>query len=93
MTDVAAEKAEKSLDEGIPFVRGLLETKGDPERPGLLVSDALTPLIQEFQSYKEEDVGRSGDVPDHALDASRYALFSHTPRPDRDSDDSGVSYV
>ena len=89
----AAEKAEKSLDEGIPFVRGLLETKGDPERPGLLVSDALTPLIQEFQSYKEEDVGRSGDVPDHALDASRYALFSHTPRRARDSDDSGVSYV
>jgi hypothetical protein len=89
-----AQKAEKSLDEGIPYVRGLLEEKGDPARPGLLVSDACTPLIQEFQSYKEEHVGRGGDVPDHALDASRYALFTHTPRDGRrDEDDSGVSYV
>jgi len=71
-----AEKADKSIDEGIPFVRGKLEIKGDPARPGLLVSEACTELIQEFQSYKEEHVGKSGDVPDHALDASRYALFS-----------------
>ncbi|WP_254766515.1 terminase large subunit domain-containing protein [Salinilacihabitans rarus] len=87
-----AMKAEKSLDEGIPFVRGLLERKGDPPRPGLLVSDRCVELIQEFQSYKEEHVGKSGDVPDHALDASRYALFSHTPTTS-DSDSSGVSYL
>jgi len=86
-------KAEKSLDEGIPFVRGLLELKGDPERPGLLVSDRCVELIQEFQSYKQEDVGTSGDVPDNVLDASRYALFTHTPRRTADPDDSGVSYL
>lgn len=72
-----AEKAVKNLDEGIPYVRGLLERKGDPPRPGLLVSDRCSELIQEFQSYKEEHVGSSGDVPDHVLDASRYALFTH----------------
>lgn len=76
-----AVQAEKSLDEGIPFMRGLLETKGDPERPGLLVSDRCVELIQEFQSYKEEHVGKSGDVPDHCLDASRYALFTHANQP------------
>ncbi|QLG51129.2 terminase large subunit domain-containing protein [Natrinema halophilum] len=88
-----AVKAEKSLDEGIPYVRGLLERKGDPERPGLLVSDRCAELIQEFQSYKEEHVGKSGDVPDHALDASRYALFTHTPASTSSDDSSGVSYV
>ena len=88
-----AEKAEKSLDEGIPYIRGLLELKGDDKRPGLLVSDRCTELIQEFQSYKEEHVGKSGDVPDHALDASRYALFSHTPTGDRDRSGTGVSYL
>jgi len=89
----AAKKAEKSLDEGIPHVRGLLERKGDPARPGLLISDQCTELVQEFQSYKEEHVGKSADVPDHCLDASRYALFSHTPGRTDDSDDSGVSYL
>lgn len=87
------DKADKSLDEGIPHVRGLLERKGDPARPGLLVSDACSALIQEFLSYKEEHVGSSGDVPDHALDASRYALFTHTPRQDHGDDSSGVSYL
>jgi hypothetical protein len=41
-------------------------------------------LIQEFLSYQEEHVGKSG-APDHALDASRYALFTHantTPKAD-----------
>ena len=88
-----AVKAEKSLDEGIPFVRGLLERKGDPARPGLLVSEQCTELIKEFQSYKEEHVGSSGDVPDNVLDASRYALFTHTPTPTDDDDSTGVSYL
>lgn len=87
-----AVKAEKSLDEGIPFVRGLLEVKGEGGRPGLLVSDACGELVQEFQSYKEEHVGRGGDVPDHGLDGLRYALFSHTPRSE-DSGGSGVDYI
>jgi hypothetical protein len=88
-----AVQADKSLDEGIPHVRGLLDRKGDPERPGLLVSDRCAKLVQEFQSYKEEHVGKSGDVPDHCLDASRYALFTHTPTSDRDRSGSGVSYL
>jgi len=86
----AVEKADKSLDEGIPYVRGRLETD-DEGRPGLVVSEDLTELIQEFQSYKEEHVGSSQDVPDHVLDASRYALFSHTPADHGDG--TGVSYL
>lgn len=88
-----AVKAEKSLDEGIPHVRGLLETKGEDERPGLLVSDACGHLIQEFQSYKQEHVGSRGDVPDHVLDATRYALFTHIPNDKQGRDGSGVSHI
>jgi len=69
-------QAEKDLDTGIPFVRGLLETDSR-DRPGLLVSDRCGQLIQEFLSYKEEHVGKSGDIPDHCLDALRYALHTH----------------
>ena len=72
-------KADKSLDEGIPHVRGLLQSD-DSGRPGLVVVDELTELIQEFQSYKEEHVGSSRDVPDHVCDATRYALFTHANR-------------
>jgi len=86
-----AVKAEKSLDEGIPHVRGRLDTD-DAGRPGLVVSDDLTELIQEFQSYKEEHVGSSGDVPDHVLDATRYALFTHTPT-DGSRDGDAISYL
>ena len=87
-------KADKSLDEGIPHVRGLLKPD-DSGRPGLLVADGLTPLIQEFQSYKEEHVGSSGDVPDHVLDATRYALFTHEQRTGGQprGDSSGVSFI
>lgn len=75
-------QAKKDLDEGIPYVRGLLEVRGDPPRPGLLVSDRCVELIQEFQSYKEDQVGKSGDVPDHVLDATRYALFTQSNGPE-----------
>jgi len=75
-----AVKANKDLDEGIPHVRGRLDVKDG--RPGLLVSEDCTKLIQEFQSYKEEHVGSSRDVPDHVLDATRYALFSHATQPE-----------
>jgi hypothetical protein len=71
-----ATQAEKSLDEGIPHVRGRLETDSEG-RPGLVVGEDLVEFIQEFQSYKEEHVGSSGDVPDHVPDAVRYALFTH----------------
>lgn len=87
-----AVKAEKSLDEGIPFVRGKLERKGDAGRPGLVVVDDCVEVVQEFQSYKEEHVGKSGDVPDNCLDSLRYALFTHSPRSDS-GEGSGVSYL
>jgi len=70
------EPAIKDLDEGIPRVREFLETD-EQGRPGLLVSDHCVELIQEFQSYKEEHVGKSG-AKDHALDALRYAIMGDT---------------
>jgi len=72
----SAVKAEKSLDGGIDHVRDRLST--DEGRPGLVVTERCTDLIQEFLSYKEEHVGKNG-AKDHALDALRYALFTHTP--------------
>ncbi len=86
-----AVKAEKSLDGGIDHVRERLTTDSEG-RPGLLVADRCSDLIQEFLSYKEEHVGKAAAT-DHALDALRYALFTHTPVQESDDDDSGVSYV
>lgn len=74
-----AEKANKDLDEGIPHVRRRLETD-DEERPGLLISDRCTELIQEFLSYQEEHVGKKV-AEDHQLDATRYALYTHDGKP------------
>lgn len=79
-----ARKAVKSLDEGIPHVRGRLETDAEG-RPGLLVVDDCTDVVQEFLSYKEDHVGTS-KATDHALDAIRYALFTHDQTPDHDPD-------
>lgn len=87
-----AVKADKSLDGGIDHVQARLTTD-DEGRPGVLVADRCTDLIQEFLSYKEDHVGKS-KAQDHALDALRYALFTHQPRPDRSDDDStGVSFL
>ncbi len=89
-----AVKAEKSLDGGIDHVRERLTTDSEG-RPGLLVTDRCSDLIQEFLSYKEEHVGKAAAT-DHALDALRYALFTHTPtssRGDGDDDSGGVSYL
>jgi hypothetical protein len=69
----SAAAAEKDIDEGIDEVRGVLEV--DPEiGPGLLVVEELTELINEFQSYKEDDVGTKR-AEDHALDSLRYAIM------------------
>jgi hypothetical protein len=68
-----AEAATKDLDEGISEVQEVLEV--DPDvGPGLLVADGLVELIQEFQSYKEDDVGTSR-ADDHVLDCLRYAIM------------------
>ena len=69
-----AVKAEKSLDGGIDHVRDRLATDSDG-RPGLLVTERCSDLIQEFLSYKEEHVGKAA-AKDHALDALRYAIFT-----------------
>jgi len=87
-----AVKAEKSLDGGIDHVRDRLATDGEG-RPGLLVADRCSDVIQEFLSYKEEHVGKAA-AKDHALDALRYALFTHTPVDQSESgDDNGVTYL
>lgn len=75
-----ARKAEKDIDGGIDAVRERLETD-DSGRPGLLVADNCTPLIQEFLGYQEDQVGKS-DVDDHALDALRYGIFTNSVRND-----------
>lgn len=68
-----ADAATKDIDEGIDEVRSVLEVDGEIG-PGLLVVDDLTELIQEFQSYKEDDVGTKQAI-DHALDSLRYAIM------------------
>ncbi|UBF23440.1 terminase large subunit [Halorubrum tailed virus 28] len=77
------EKAVKDLDEGIPLVREFLETD-DEGRPGLLVHEDCVNTIQEFQSYKEDHVGKS-KAADHAMDSLRYVLATReldlTPDP------------
>lgn len=70
------EPAIKDLDEGIPAVRERLDVDSEG-RPGLLVSDRCTELVQEFLSYKEEHVGKSVAI-DHALDSLRYAIMGDT---------------
>jgi len=90
-----AVKAEKSLDGGIDHVRGRLAVDGEG-RPGVLVTERCSDVVQEFLSYKEEHVGKAA-AKDHALDALRYALFTHTPTDhagdDDDRDSSGVTYL
>ncbi|UIP00345.1 hypothetical protein Hbl1158_02950 [Halobaculum sp. CBA1158] len=88
-----AVKADKSIDGGIDHVRSRLAIDGEG-RPGLLVAERCGDLIQEFLSYKEEHVGKAAAT-DHALDALRYALFTHTPQQaaETDPDDTGVSGI
>jgi len=77
------DKAVKDLDEGIPLVREFLETDAEG-RPGLLVHEDCVNTIQEFQSYKEDHVGKS-KATDHAADSLRYVLATRelelTPEP------------
>lgn len=70
------EPAIKDLDEGIPEVRRHLEPDAEG-RPGLLVSERCTELIQEFLSYQKEHVGKSV-ADDHCLDSLRYLIMGDT---------------
>ncbi|KDE59811.1 hypothetical protein EL22_16930 [Halostagnicola sp. A56] len=83
----AAEAANKDLDEGINEVRSVLEV--DPDvGAGLIVVDELTELVNEFQSYKEADVGTSR-AEDHCLDVTRYAIMGDRYVEDEDDGPSG----
>lgn len=82
--------ATKDIDEGIDEVRSVLEP--DPAldgEPGLLIADDCTPLIQEFQSYKEDDVGTKRAT-DHALDSLRYAIMGDRYVEDDTNSGSGT---
>ena len=69
-----AKAAQKNIDEGIEEVRSVLEVDDAIGGPGLLITDDCTNIIQEFLSYKEDDVGTSR-AQDHALDALRYGIM------------------
>ena len=91
--DFKPQAANKDIDEGIEEVRGYLETD-EEGRPGLLIVEDCTNLIQEFMSYKEDDVGTSRAI-DHALDSLRYAIMgdSYIPSGNTASDDGGISFL
>lgn len=76
--------ANKDLDEGIGEVREVLEVD-DEIGAGLLVTEHCTELIQEMQSYKEEDVGTSR-AEDHVADCLRYSLMGDRYEPDVEFD-------
>lgn len=82
-----AGKAKKDVDAGIDEVRYRLREDHDG-RPGLLVASRCENLISEFLSYTEDDVGGS-DVDDHALDALRYAVYTHSLRGSSSGSSSG----
>jgi hypothetical protein len=67
-----------------PEDEGTDERDTEP-RVGLLVSDNCQHLIREFLGYKEDHVGTS-QATDHALDALRYAVFTHGSRPKKRTD-------
>jgi hypothetical protein len=66
---------EEDEHEDEPEDEGTNERDTEP-RVGLLVSDNCQHLIREFLGYKEDHVGTS-QATDHALDALRYAVFTH----------------
>jgi len=87
-----AKKGAGSIDDGISEVRYRLRTDGDGV-PGLLVDESCENLIKEMASYTEDDVGGS-DVDDHAVDALRYAIYTHSLRSTGSSgSESGGSRV
>lgn len=72
-------EANKSLDAGIQKVAGEWlnprDEEGNPLPPKLLISERCTELINEFFSYKQEDIGGK-DADDHLLDCLRYAVMA-----------------
>jgi PBSX family phage terminase large subunit len=84
----AAREADKSVETGIRYVSSI--------RDRLVVANNCQNVIDEFNQYQYKDGGDSDNVlkeNDHAMDALRYALFTHTPQQTTDSGGSGVSYL
>jgi PBSX family phage terminase large subunit len=83
-----AKPAENDVSPGI--------RKVTEHRDALSVVRRCQNVRTEFSQYQYKD-GGAGEAPlkqnDHALDALRYALFTHTPRDQSDTDSSGVSYL
>lgn len=69
-----AHAATKDIDEGIDEVRSVLEIDEANGIPGLLIVDDCVNIINELQSYKEEDIGTKRAT-DHACDSLRYAIM------------------
>lgn len=70
----SAVNANKSIDYGIDEVRDRLRVD-DEFGPGLLVVESCSNTIDEFTTYKQEDIGGS-NVDDHAMDTLRYIIAS-----------------
>jgi hypothetical protein len=72
-------EANKSLDAGIQKVAGEWlnprDAEGNPLPPRLLVADRCEELINEFFSYKQEEIGGKA-ADDHLLDSLRYAIMA-----------------
>lgn len=83
-----AREADKSVETGIRHVSSI--------RDRLFVRQRCQNVIDEFNQYQYKDSGRSDRVlkeNDHAMDALRYALFTHGPRQSTDPNASGVSFL
>lgn len=79
-------EANKSLDTGIEEVSKMLNPRdddGNPLPPRLLIADRCEETINEFFSYKTENVGGS-EANDHLMDCVRYAIMAI-----RDGEDIG----
>jgi len=72
-------EANKSLDAGIQKVDGEYlnprDDEGKPLPPKLLIAERCEELINEFFSYKQEDIGGKS-ANDHLLDCLRYAIMA-----------------
>lgn len=86
-TGLPARPAENDVTPGIQAVSALRDSLG--------VVRSCQNVRNEFNQYQYRD-GGDDDRPmkqhDHAMDALRYALFTHTPATDH-GDDSGISYL
>lgn len=85
-----AREADKAVETGIRYVSSLQDR--------LYVTENCQSVIDEFNQYRYKDGGNSDTVlkeNDHAMDALRYALFTHSPRESAASNDNdtGISYL